>query len=506
MMGDDMKRRDFMTGASSLALSGFAATPARAAMDEFAKYDGMGQAALVRKGEVSSLELVDAAIARIEKLNPALNAVVHKLYDEGRAVAQGDIPGGPFKGVPYLIKDLSELDGAPLTFGSKLFADNVATRDNGSVERAKESGLVIIGKTNTPEFGFVSTTESQLLGAARNPYNAAYHTGGSSGGAGAAVASGMVPFAHASDGGGSIRIPASINGLVGLKPSRGRLYVNSPALTEPEIAVRLAVSRSVRDTAQILNVSENKGSGAELPPVGFISEQSSKRLKIAFSTKVFDGREAHPDVKRATERAAKLCADLGHKVEETENLVVDSRFLDRFMDIWSSMAYELVENARLIGLTQMRWVSADDMLEPFTHGLADLYRRRLAENPNVLQDAAAYCAEISAAYDAFFEDYDIMLSPTLRRPPLLIGEQGSDKSYEALYDNILDYVTYTPQYNASGHPAISLPLFTGAQGMPIGSQFAAKMGGDDVLLHLAYELEAARPWADRWPGISAVKL
>ena len=501
-----MQRRDFLTGASALALSTMAPRTAHAALDEFVAYDGMGQAELVRKGEVSSLELVEAAIARIEKINPALNAVVHKLYDEGRAVAEGDIPDGPFKGVPYLIKDLSELDGAPLTFGSKLFANNWADRDNGSVTRAKQAGLVIIGKTNTPEFGFVSTTEPQLLGAARNPYNAAYHTGGSSGGAGAAVASGMVPFAHASDGGGSIRIPASINGLVGLKPSRGRLFVNSPPLTNPEIAVRLAVTRSVRDTAQILNASENKGSGASLDPVGFVSGPSRKRLKIAFSTKTYNGRDAHPEVKRATERAAKLCADLGHKVEETDNLVVDGQFLDRFMDIWSSMAYDLVENARLIGLTQMRWVNADDMLEPFTHGLSDLFKKRLAENANILAEAAAYCDEVAAGYAAFFEDYDIMLSPTLRRPPILIGEQASDKSFEALYDSILDYVTYTPQYNASGNPAISLPLFTSSKGMPIGSQFAAKMGADDTLFHLAYELEAALPWGNRWPDISAMKL
>lgn len=501
-----MQRRDFLTGASALALSSMAPRQARAAMDEFVAYDGMGQAELVAKGEVSPLELVDAAIARIEKINPALNAVVHKLYDEGRALAQGDIPDGPFKGVPYLIKDLSELDGAPLTFGSKLFADNVATRDNGSVVKAKQAGLVIIGKTNTPEFGFVATTESQLLGAARNPYNAAYHTGGSSGGAGAAVASGMVAFAHASDGGGSIRIPASINGLVGLKPSRGRLFVNSPALTDPEIAVRLAVTRSVRDTAQILNVSENKGSGATLEPVGFIPGPSSRRLKIAFSTKTYDGRDADPEVKRATEQAAALCAALGHEVAETDNLVVDGRFLDRFMDIWSSMAYELVENARLIGLTQMRWVSAEDMLEPFTHGLADLYKKRLAENNNLLADAAAYCDEVAADYAAFFEDTDILLTPTLRKPPLLIGEQASDKSFEALYEATLDYVTYTPQYNAAGNPAISLPLFTASNGLPIGSQFAAKYGAENTLLHLAYELEEAQPWGARWPDVSAMRL
>ncbi|CAI8211496.1 MAG: Putative amidase AmiC [Alphaproteobacteria bacterium] len=500
-----MQRRDFLAGASALALS-TAIKPAYAAMDEFVAYDGMGQAELVRSGRVSSLELVEAAIKRIERLNPALNAVVHKMYDQGREAAKGDLPDGPFKGVPYLIKDLSELEGEPLTFGSKLFEHNVSDSDNGSVVRAKQAGLVIIGKTNTPEFGFVSTTESQLLGAARNPYNAAYHTGGSSGGAGAAVAAGMVPFAHASDGGGSIRIPASVNGLVGLKPTRQRLFMNTPPYSEADISTRLAVSRSVRDTAQILNVSEKKGSDANYPPTGFISGPAKKRLKIAMHTKAFDGREPHIDVKRSTERAAKLCADLGHKVELVDMKVVGSEFIDQFMNVWSSVAYELVNNARLIGLMQGRWVNPEEVLEPFSHGLAELYAGRKAKNPNIDADALAYVKSVEAGYRSFFEDYDVILSPTLFKPPLLLGEQGSDKSYDEIYASVMDYVTYTAQYNASGNPAISLPLYTSRDGLPIGTQFAAAHGEEAILLHLAYELEEALPWKNRWPEISAKKL
>ena len=501
-----MQRRSFLVGASALALAS-AIKPAKAAMDEFVAYDGMGQAALVRRGEVSSLELVEAAIARIERLNPALNAVVHKLYDEGRAAAQGDLPDGPFKGVPYLIKDLSELKDAPLTLGSKLFEHHVADFDNGSVVRAKQAGLVMVGKTNTPEFGFVSTTEGQLLGAARNPYNAAYHTGGSSGGAGAAVASGMVPFTHASDGGASIRIPASINGLVGLKPTRQKLFTVKPLRIEADIGVHLAVSRSVRDTAQILNVSEKKGSDADYTPTGFIDGPSKKRLKIAFYTKIFDGREPHPDVKRATERAAKLCSDLGHKVDAVDAArVVDGQFVDQFMNVWASMAVDLVENARLIGLTQGRWVNPHEVLEPFTHGLAKTYSARRDENPDIDKDAMAYVKSVEADYRAFFEDYDIILSPVLFKPPLMIGEQDGNKSFDEVYASILDYVTYTAQYNASGNPAISLPLYTGRTGLPIGTQFAAAHGQEARLLHLAYELEEARPWADRWPEVSAQRL
>ena len=504
-----MQRRQFMLGTGALALTATTALsrlPAHAATDEFVKYDGMGQAELVRSGQVSSLELVEAAIARIEKINPILNAVVHKLYDEGRAAAKGPLPDGPFTGVPYLIKDLSELEGAPLTYGSKLFEHNVADTDNGSVERAKQAGLVIIGKTNTPEFGFISTTESQLLGAARNPYNTAYHTGGSSGGAGAAVAAGLVPFAHASDGGGSIRIPASINGLVGLKPSRARLYKREPAQFDVDISVRLAVSRSVRDTAQILNASEVKGTGAALAPTGFVDGPSKKRLKIAFSTRTLTGGDAAADVRSATRRAAALCADLGHDVEEFTGALVGPEFLDNFLTIWASGAYGLVNNARLIGLMQGRWIDRENMLEPWTLGLADMFERRRDKDPDVMQKAIAYTNEVVATYVAFFEDYDVMLTPVLRRTPLLIGEQGSAKSFEALYDDVLDYVPYTPQYNVSGSPAISLPLYTSTKGLPIGSQFATRVGGEATLLHLAYELENALPWAGRWPEISAHQL
>ena len=501
-----MKRRDFLTGASALALTSMAPRAALAAIDDFVAYDGMGQADLVRKGEVSSLELVDAAISRIEKMNPTLNAVIHKMYDKARTAAQGALPDGPFKGVPYLIKDISELEGEPLTFGSRMFANYKADFDNGSVVRAKQAGLVILGKTNTPEFGFISTTEGQLFGAARNPYNAAYHTGGSSGGAAAAVASGMVPFAHASDGGGSIRIPASICGLVGLKTTRQRLFQNTPPLGAADIGVRLAVSRSVRDTAQILNLSEKKGPDADFAPVGFVEGPVKKRLKIAFFTQAFDGREPHPDVKRATERAAMLCADLGHNVEAVDARVVTEEFLDQFMNVWAISAYELVKNARLIGLTQMRWISSEDVLEKFTHGLSDLYEKRLARDENILEKAVAYCKKVEADYEAFFEGHDVILSPTLFKPPLLIGEQGSHKGFEELYASVLDYVSYTAQYNASGNPAISLPLFTSRDGLPIGSQFAAAKGGEDTLLHLAYELEAALPWGNRWPDISAMKL
>ena len=253
-------------------------------------------------------------------------------------------------------------------------------------------------------------------------------------------------------------------------------------------------------------MAEKKGSDADYTPTGFIDGPSKKRLKIAFFTKTFDGREPHPDVKRATERAAKLCADLGHNVDAVDASIVDAAFIDQFMNVWASSAYELVKNTRLIGLMQGRWVSSEDMLEKFTHGLSEMYEKRLSEDDKIAEKAIAYCKKVEADYRAFFENYDVILSPVLFKPPLLIGEQGSHKEFQEIYDSVMDYVTYTAQYNASGNPAISLPLFTSREGLPIGSQFAAAHGGEATLLHLSYELEAARPWADRWPDFSAQKL
>lgn len=502
-----MNRRRFLQSGTALATVAGLVRPfsAMAALDEFATYDGMGQAELVASGAVSPLELTEAAIGRIEKINPIVNAVVHKLYDQAREIARNPLPGGPFSGVPYLIKDLSELNGAPLTHGSKLFSHNVADRDNGSVERAKQAGLVIIGKTNTPEFGFISTTESNFLGAARNPFNTAYHTGGSSGGAAAAVASGMVPFAHASDGGGSIRIPASVCGLVGLKPSRGRLYTNTPP-RGADIAVRLAVTRSVRDTAQILNVSERKDENARFSPVGFVAQPIDTKLKIAFSTKTYMGRDAAPDVTRALEATAKLCADLGHEVETVETHIIGPEFLDHFMNIWASGAHNIVSRARMIGLSQGRWIDPYEVLEPWSHGLSELYLKNLAKDDQIIENALRNFAEIEQKYEAFFANYDVLLTPVLRQSPLLIGEQDVNESFDQLFEKVTDYVSYTPQYNASGHPAISLPLFTNEKGLPIGSQFAAGLGKEGLLLALAYQLEMAKPWGNRWPEISAVNL
>jgi len=504
-----MDRRDFLRGSTAVGALAVAAKPtlALAGTDPFVRMDGMAQADLVRRGEVSSLELVDAAISRIEKLNPKINAVVHTRFEKARALAaSGDIPDGPFTGVPYLIKDLSELEGEPHTFGSNLFAGNVADRDNGSVQRSKAAGLVILGKTNTPEFGLLATTESELLGAAHNPWDLARHTGGSSGGAAAAVASGMVPFAHASDGGGSIRIPASICGLVGLKPSRGRPYALPDEGMAGDISVRLAVTRSVRDTAQALNVTERKEGEGTLSPVGFVEGPSTRRLKIGVSTLNYAGNDASSDVKAAINASAKLCADLGHEIVETKPFLNGDEFLENFMGIWASSPAYLVDNAWLIGLTQFRWTNAEEGLEPWTRGLAEWFEKQEAAKPGVVERSLAYFERVTREYDDYFKTFDVELTPVLRTPPILLGTQSPDVAFEQLFERVLDYVSYTPQHNVAGTPAITLPLFTSAEGLPVGSQFATKVGGERTLIELAYELEAALPWAGRWAPNSAAYL
>ena len=494
-------RRRFLEGSAALLAGVALPWKARAAADPFARLDATAQAELVRKGEVQSIELVDAAIARIEALNPKIGAFVTTCFDRARERARGELPDGRFRGVPYAIKDLSDYAGVRTTMGSRLFEENVADENTPIVQRALDAGMVILGKTNTPEFGLVSTTEPVLFEPARNPWNTAHSTAGSSGGAAAAVASGMLPFAQASDGGGSIRLPANACGVFGLKPSRGRI---PDAFELPgDIAVRLTVSRSVRDSAGVLAVSERQGSDAVLPPVGEVKGPSSKRLRIAYSPAGLRGGAPHPHVAAAVEQTAKLCRELGHTVVEAAPALDGEEFLHHFFTLWSSGPEQLASNAWLIGLTQLRLVRARDVLEPWTLGLAELHDAR----PSGALDAAIeYIGQVARDYDAFFGDHDVLLTPVSGSPPVKLGEQATDLPFETLMERIVAYASYTPQHNAAGTPAMSVPLGQSPDGLPIGSQFAARVGAERTLLELAFELEEARPWADRWAPTSAVHL
>ncbi len=493
-------RRRFLQGTAASLVTCALPFPARAARDEFAALDATAQAALVRSGQVTPLELVDAAIARIEALNPTINALVTPLFERAREQARGPLPDGPFRGVPYAIKDLSDYEGARTTFGSRLFANHVAEESNGIVQRALAAGLVIVGKTNTPEFGLTSTTESVLLGPARNPWSLDHHTGGSSGGAAAAVASGMLPFAQASDGGGSIRIPASVCGVFGLKPSRGRIYRIGENLPG-EIAVRFAVSRSVRDSATLFAASERIDAEAPFPPVGVVTGPGERRLKIAFSKTHLNGRAPHPEVAAALDQTAALCAELGHTVVEAAPPLDSEEFIENFSALWASVPAMLASRAWLIGLTQLRLVRARDVLEPWTLGLADRFRKA---GDGALDRAIAYTQRFTRDYDRFFEDHDVLLTPVLPDPPVELGVLDPELPFDVAFDRVTDYVGYTPQHNVAGTPAMSVPLSFSAAGLPIGSQFATRRGGERTLLELAYELEQARPWAGRWAPHSAV--
>ncbi|MEQ8379013.1 amidase [Parvibaculum sp.] len=466
---------------------------AKPVLPELAKLDATAQGDLVRKGELTALDLVEAGISRIEQVNGQVNAVVATFYDKAREAAKGKLPQGPFTGVPNLVKDLDNLKGTSATSGSRFLAQNVSPETDPIIAGKENAGFVMVGKSNTPEFGLLGTTESLLLGACNNPWNLAHSPGGSSGGAAAAVASGMVPVAHATDGGGSIRIPASCCGVFGLKPSRGRIELGERQLPG-DIGFQHCVSRSVRDSATLLDATERKGSAAVLPPVGRVEGPGKKRLRIAFGTMDYKGREPAADVKAAIEDVAKLCADLGHEVIPAKNTIDGNAFEDAFLAAWASGPAELVALVKQMGL------EPDAVLEPWTLGLADLYN---SKPKGTLENALAHFEKITAETVSFMKDYDVWLTPVLATTPPRTGEQAPTVPFDTLYERVFNYVTYTPLHNVVGTPAMSVPLSWSAAGLPIGAQFAASPGQERVLLELAFELEQARPWADRYPPVFA---
>lgn len=495
-MTTELNRRTFLGSAAAGALMAGAAslrTTPLFAKESFAGLDAMAQAELVRKKEVTALELVDAAIARINAVNPKVNAVVTEFFDEARETAKGRLPESPLSGVPYLIKDLNDFTGERRTSGSRLFANFKSPGTDPVPEKAVDAGLVVLGKTNTPEFGLMASTESLLLGDCRNPWNLEHSSGGSSGGAAAAVAAGMLPVAHASDGGGSIRIPASCCGVFGMKPSRGRMSLGSKPMPG-DIGVENCVSRTVRDSAMVFSLSEDRSADAPLKPVGFVSGLSRKRLTIAFSTADYFGREPHAEVKVAIEATANLCDDLGHIIVEAKNPLHGEEFIDAFLTVWASGPASLVELARSKGL------KPEKVLEPWTLGLAEFFARKPKD---ALQKSLAFFSEAEAKTDAFMARYDTWLTPVLARPAPKLGEQAPTVEFNTLYERIVHYVSYTPIHNVAGTPAMSVPLGMSKDGLPIGSQFAAAKGGEGLLFALAYELEQAQPWTIRHAGVYA---
>jgi amidase len=400
------------------------------------------------------------------------------------------LPGGDgiLDRVPILLKESLDYPGSPTRCGSRSRADaKPATRSYPYTDCLDAHGLIPIGKTNVPEFGLLPTTESLVFGPALNPWAPGLSCGGSSGGSAAAVASGMVPLAHSADGGGSIRIPAACCGVFGLKPSRGaNVRARGQHLIDDLLASDALLSRSVRDACVAFAVTHPT---ARVP----IRKPNARRLRIALVMTDLNGRLPDAEVVRVLERSTALCAQLGHHVEHASLPIGMGEVPDTFMTVWAYLARELVENCR----TAAQSNKLEDRVEPWTLGLA-----RWSEQLQVSQLESFYERVISIPrrMSEFFESHDIILSPVLPRPPAAVGELAPTRAFDELFRAFVDYVSYTPLHNIAGLPSMSIPLFTTSLGVPVGSMFSAACGADETLLELALELEAAAPWAGRWPG------
>lgn len=471
--------------------------------EETETMDAVAQAELVKRGELKPVELVEAAFERIRRWNPRINAVVTEMFEKALREAEGPVPDGPFKGVPFLVKDLlASCAGVPLTMGSKLMKDFVPKEDSELIRRIRSAGLIILGKTNTPELGILPTTEPKLFGPCRNPWSPDRTPGGSSGGSAAAVAARMVPMAHGNDGGGSIRIPASCCGVFGLKPTRARnpLGPNFGDLMNG-LVVEHALTVSVRDSALLLDVTSGPDLGdpywPPLPSRPFFQEVGADpgELRVAFTDSLPKGSQLHPDCVEAVREAASLCEALGHRVEEASPDINFDLMNRSFMIVWSSGCASTLEAiARLKG----RSLSPDD-LEPTTWILYEIGRKHLASDYLLAVQALQ---AISRQVARFFQRYDIWITPTLAEPPLPLG------SFEPTEEDPLNglrkaaqFVPFTPICNITGQPAMSLPIHWNKQGLPIGVHFVARFGEEGTLLRLASQIEAARPWAHRKPTL-----
>ncbi len=467
--------------------------------------DALGQAELVRRKDVKPIELVDAAIGCVERVNPELNAVVTPMFDLAREAAKAELPDGPFRGVPFLLKDLlTAYAGVRLSNGAMVCQALVPDRDSELVRRYKRAGLVVIGKTNTPEFGIPPTTENRLFGATRNPWDPSRTPGGSSGGSAAAVAARMVPMAHGGDGGGSIRIPASCCGLFGLTPTRARNPLGPDAGDLLSgLVCEHAITLSVRDSAALLDATGYPDAGDPYwpppPERPYLQEVGAKprRLRIAFTKASLTGVPVHADCVAAVEDAAKLCASLGHEVTEGSPSIDAPATMQAFVTLYAAGAARNLDDVEMYA----GFAVTQEMFEPLSWGLGQM-GRKIGASEYLLALRAVQKTGRDVA--RFFEDVDVWLTPTLGLPPVPLG------TFAATYDDPLagffragDFAPFTPLINATGQPAMSVPLHWNEEGLPIGAHFVGRFGDEGTLFRLAAELEQARPWANRRPPISA---
>ena len=467
--------------------------------------DGLGQAELVKKREISPLELTELSIAAIEKLNPQLNAVITPLYDLARKTAQSELPDGLFRGVPMLLKDLMALyKGVRTTNGSKLFMNYVADHDSELTTRFKKSGAVILGRTNLPEFGLLPTTEPEAFGSTHNPWNIAHTPGGSSGGSAAAVASRMVAIAHANDGGGSIRIPAACCGLFGMKPTRGRNPAG-PKFTElgGGLVAEHILSRSVRDSAAMLDITAGSAPGdpyyappQERPYLEEILHPPGK-LKIAYLPGTPMGGSMSGEAQKCLEESLKLCEHLGHEIIEVKlklSIPIE-QLLQAFTAVWST-----ITTAPLGLLKRLSGIEPQpEMVEPLTWAFY-----KIAKNTSALDYEIAKLSfqTITREIGQFFEGFDVLISPTLAQAPLPLGEMKQNVQHPLLpFQKASEFAPFTALFNVTGQPAASVPLYWTDEGLPLGTQIIGKFGDERTLFRLAAQFEQERPWSNQLPEV-----
>jgi amidase len=456
--------------------------------DALGDFDAVGLVEAMRAGTVSSRELIEAAIARTEAVNPSLNGLAFEAFDRARARASSRRPyGGYFDGVPSFIKDNVAVAGMPTMQGTDAWDPQPAPADGDFAKVFLGTGLVPLGKSQMSEFGFCPASEHARIGPVPCPWNPEHTAGGSSSGSAVFVAAGAVPIAHGMDGGGSIRIPASCNGLVGLKPTRGRLPLDKDVRRMPLKVVHNGVlTRSVRDTAAFYREAEQIWRNRKLLPIGDVTTPSTKRLTVAVITRSLF-RDASAEIRELTLKAAAVLEELGHRVEHLDSPPVPKTFADDFVLYYALLGFALVRNGR-----QMFGESFDrSKLDAQTLG----FERYAARNLHRLPLALARLGSIRRRTAQFFSTYDVVLTPTLPDPAPIIGHFDSRVGYEQIIGRISDWLAYTPLQNATGEPAISLPLAESASGLPVGMMFATRIGHEARLIELAYELEEARPWA-----------
>ena len=454
--------------------------------DVLGELDGVGLAALISRGEVSALEATQAAIKRVQQVNPALNAVELACYEQALAAAAKPATG-VFAGVPTFIKDNLDVVGLPTRHGSRGFTPQPARKDDPFVRMTMDQGFTLLGKTTLPEFGFSASTEYQDDEPTRNPWHTGYSSGASSGGTAALVAAGAVPMAHGNDGGGSIRIPAAVCGLVGLKPTRGRLVRSNLSRSLPVDIVNDGVlTRSVRDTAHFIAAAEQVRPARRFAPVGLVEGPGKRRLRIGMVVDSITGMPTDTATRETVATTARLLEGMGHRIEPTE-APVPLRFIEDFKSYYGFLAFMMSRFGK-------RLMHAPDFdinkLEGLTLGLADYYLQRKFRLPVTLWHMWRSWHE----YAQIMRNYDVMLTPVLAHTTPELGYLSPNVPFDTLFERLTNYASFTPVNNASGSPAISLPMGMSPEGLPIGVQLAAAHGDERTLLELAYALEAEQGW------------